>query len=81
MLNRHEVSCIKLNKLAPGLDSQPFPGELGVYIFEHVSQEAWREWMDDVMIKIINENRLDLSTEDDYQTLVSYMKTYLNIGI
>ena len=49
------VYCAKLKKEAPGLSSPPFSGELGQQIFDHVSAEAWKEWSDDMMIKIINE--------------------------
>jgi len=34
------VNCVLLKKEAPGLDKQPYPGELGKRIFEHVSKEA-----------------------------------------
>ena len=38
------VQCIKLKKEAEGLDHPPFPGELGVRIWRHVSKEAWGDW-------------------------------------
>ena len=38
------VQCVKLGRLAPGLERPPFPGELGLRIFEHVSAEAYDLW-------------------------------------
>ncbi|MBW8074315.1 Fe(2+)-trafficking protein, partial [Metallibacterium scheffleri] len=39
------VNCIKLGRDAPGLDFQPYPGELGKRIFDNVSKEAWQGWL------------------------------------
>jgi Fe-S cluster biosynthesis and repair protein YggX len=36
--------CVKLGRELPGLDAPPFPGDLGLRIYEHVSQEAYRLW-------------------------------------
>jgi Fe-S cluster biosynthesis and repair protein YggX len=52
------VKCIKLGKEAPGLDFQPYPGELGKRIFENVSKEAWNQWMSRQTM-LINEYRLN----------------------
>ncbi|RIK36792.1 MAG: oxidative damage protection protein [Chloroflexi bacterium] len=38
------VYCVKLKRELPGLDAPPFPGELGLRIYEHVSAEAYRMW-------------------------------------
>lgn len=38
------VQCVKLGRELPGLDAPPFPGELGLRIFEHVSAEGYRLW-------------------------------------
>ena len=51
------VYCLKLGSEAEGLDNPPFPGEKGQYIFEHVSKQAWREWLA-MQTMIINERRL-----------------------
>ncbi|QRM20739.1 oxidative damage protection protein [Dechloromonas sp. TW-R-39-2] len=53
------VNCIKLGREAEGLDLPPYPGALGQRIFEHVSKEAWQQWIK-LQTMIINENRLNL---------------------
>ena len=58
----HEVSCIKLGRTAEGLPKVPFKGELGQRIYDNVSAEAWRQWLEHSKM-LINEYRLDLTSE------------------
>jgi Fe-S cluster biosynthesis and repair protein YggX len=51
------VHCVKLKKDLPGLDTAPWPGELGQRIYENVSAEAWADW-EERMKMILNEYRL-----------------------
>ncbi len=51
------VKCMKLGVEAEGLDSPPFPGPKGQFIYDNVSQQAWQEWMN-MQTMIINEQRL-----------------------
>lgn len=53
------VNCIKLGKEAEGLDRPTYPGDLGKRIFDHVSKEAWQQWMQHQTI-LINEHRLSV---------------------
>ena len=57
------VQCIKLKKEAEGLDHPPFPGELGVRIWRHVSKEAWGDWtrLQTMMVNEYGLNLADLS--------------------
>ena len=54
-----EVYCIKLKKKAPGLTRLPYPGELGQRIYDNVSEEAWRGWLEHQKM-LVNEYRLNL---------------------
>ena len=54
------VNCIKLGRQAEGLDFPPYPGELGKRIFENVSREAWKAWLEHQKM-LMNENRLNLA--------------------
>lgn len=51
------VHCVKLSKEAEGLDQMTYPGELGQKIFDQVSKEAWKMWMQHQTM-LMNENRL-----------------------
>ncbi|MGI9047633.1 MAG: oxidative damage protection protein [Burkholderiales bacterium] len=54
------VQCVKLKREAEGLDYPPYPGELGQKIFENVSKEAWKGWLEHQKM-LVNENRLNLA--------------------
>jgi Fe-S cluster biosynthesis and repair protein YggX len=54
------VNCIKLKKEAEGLDFPPYPGELGKKLWESVSKEAWKMWLEQQKM-LVNENRLNLA--------------------
>jgi Fe-S cluster biosynthesis and repair protein YggX len=54
-----KVFCSKLKEEAAGLNSPPFPGPLGIKIFEEISQPAWKMWLDHQTM-LINEYRLSL---------------------
>ncbi len=54
------VNCIKLKHEAEGLDFPPYPGELGKRLYESVSKEAWKQWLE-MQKMLINENRLNLA--------------------
>lgn len=40
------VKCVKLGRDLPGLDHVPWKGEIGRRVYEHVSKDAWRMWVD-----------------------------------
>lgn len=69
------VKCIKLGREAEGLDIQPYPGELGKRIFENVSSEAWRQWLEHQKM-LVNENRLSLADKKARDYLVQQMEGY-----
>ena len=54
------VNCIKLKREAEGLDNLPYPGELGKRLYESVSKEAWKQWLEHQKM-LVNENRLNLA--------------------
>ena len=74
-----KVNCKKFGREEKGLSEAPFSGELGQEIFENVCEEAWKMWKDDMMIKVINEYRLNLSVEEDYTKLIEQMKIFVNL--
>jgi len=54
------VDCIKLKKESEGLDFPPYPGEIGKKLWESVSKEAWKTWLEQQKM-LVNENRLNLA--------------------
>lgn len=51
------VQCKKLGKELPGISFKPFPNDLGQRIYESISQEAWKMWLEYFKM-IMNEYRL-----------------------
>ncbi len=56
------VQCVKLGREAEGLDKPPLKGEVGQKIFDSVSKEAWKMWLEHSKM-LINEYRLDVTSE------------------
>ncbi len=52
------VKCVKLGHEAEGLDYPTYPGELGKRIWENVSKEAWKLWLNQQTM-LMNEYRLN----------------------
>jgi len=70
-----EIQCVKLNKKAEGLSSPPFPGALGERIYNQVSMEAWKAWLEHQTM-LINEYRLSLLDDKSREFLRSEMQKY-----
>jgi len=52
------VHCVKFGKEMPGLDRIPWKGELGKRVYENVSKEAWKLWLEYSKM-VMNEYRLN----------------------
>lgn len=78
-MSERKVFCKKLNRELPGLLNKPFDGELGEEIYNNISSDAWKMWQDDMMIKVINEYRLDMINPDHFNTLLEQMKAFFNL--
>lgn len=76
----HKVFCKKLNKEMDGLDSHPFPGNIGKMIFDNISKKVWEEWQF-MQMRIINEYRLNLFNQEHRKKIFKEMIKFLNINI
>ncbi len=70
------VQCIKLKREAEGLDFPPYPGPLGVRIWQSISKDAWAQWMD-IQTRLVNENRLNLADARARKYLAEQMESFL----
>jgi Fe-S cluster biosynthesis and repair protein YggX len=52
------VHCVKFDKDLPGLDRPPWKGELGKRVYENVSKDAWKLWVEYSKM-VMNEYRLN----------------------
>ncbi|WP_286234907.1 oxidative damage protection protein [Thalassotalea sediminis] len=70
------VFCQKLQKEAPGLAFQLYPGDVGKRIFDNISQEAWTDWQKKQTM-LINEHKMNMMNPDDRAVLEKIMVDYL----
>lgn len=70
------VECQLLKKEAEGLEFQPYPGELGQRIYEHISAEGWQAWLAHQTM-LINEHRLSPIDPEHRRFLEQEMEKFL----
>jgi len=56
--NARMVMCVKFGRMMEGLDRLPWKGEIGQRIYDNVSKEAWKMWLEYSKM-IMNEYRLN----------------------
>jgi Fe-S cluster biosynthesis and repair protein YggX len=69
------VNCVKFGKEMEGLDKPPLRGPVGQRIFENVSKEAWRLWLEHSKM-LINEYRIDISSESGQKLWMDELDKY-----
>lgn len=76
LTGKRTVMCVKFGKQMVGLDEVPFDGHpLGQRIYESVSKEAWRMWVEHMKM-LMNEYRLNLGTKEAQDFLLAQMEQY-----
>ena len=66
------VQCVVLKAEAEGLEQPPHPGELGIRVYENVSKEGWKQWLERLTI-IINENGLSTADVRNLELIEEHM--------
>jgi Fe-S cluster biosynthesis and repair protein YggX len=69
------VHCVKLDKDLDGMEKAPFRGDLGQRIFDSVSAQAWKGWLEHSKM-LINEYRLDLTSESGQRLWMTECEKY-----
>ena len=70
------VKCVKFQREMEGLAEVPFEGHpLGQKIFDNVSKEAWKLWVEHMKM-LMNEYRLNLGTQEAQEFLLKQMDDY-----
>jgi Fe-S cluster biosynthesis and repair protein YggX len=69
------VKCAKLGQELPGMPYKPFQNELGQRIYDTISQDAWRQWIEFSKM-IVNEYRLDLTSPQGQQILMEQAEKF-----
>ena len=69
------VNCVVLKEELEGLDKPMYPGELGKRIFEHVSKNGWKQWLER-LTTIINENSLSTADIEGIELIEKHMRGF-----
>ena len=59
----------------PGLPKPPLKGDVGKRIFENISRDGWRMWLEHSKM-LINEYRLDLMSEQGQRVWMAELEKY-----
>ncbi len=70
------VQCVVLKEEAEGLDRAPHPGDFGLRIYENVSREGWKKWLERLTV-IINENGLSTADVRNLELIEKHMLGFL----
>ena len=69
------VHCQLMDKEGPGLQFQPYPGELGKKIYESICAEGWQAWLNHQTM-LINEHRLSPINPEHRKFLETEMEKF-----
>jgi Fe-S cluster biosynthesis and repair protein YggX len=69
------VNCAKLRQELPGMPYKPFNNELGQKIYDTISMDAWRQWIEFSKM-IVNEYRLDLTSQQGQKLLMEQAEKF-----
>jgi Fe-S cluster biosynthesis and repair protein YggX len=61
------------------LAAPPVPDEIGQLIQQRICADCWQDWLRNYSIKVINELRLDLSTEHGQAEYDKYMRGFFGL--
>lgn len=70
------VQCKKLGRELPRLSYKPFQNELGERIFNEISEETWKLWLNHAKM-VINEYRLNLADIPTQMKLLAECERFL----
>ena len=69
------VHCQLMDKEGPGLQFQPYPGELGKKIYDSICAEGWQAWLNHQTM-LINEHRLSPINPEHRKFLETEMEKF-----
>ncbi|MDA8362205.1 MAG: oxidative damage protection protein [Gammaproteobacteria bacterium] len=69
------VQCRVLQREAQGLDRPPYPGELGMRIYEEISREAWMRWLEELSV-LMNDHQLSSADPGALEDIENLMRAH-----
>ena len=74
-----QVQCMKCGKQADAISGPVYGGKIGEELKVKICNACWKEWFENVSIKVINEYRLNLSDPKATQFLNQQMRVFLKL--
>ncbi len=72
---KRTVFCVKFQKEMVGLAEPPFDNDLGKKIYDSVSKDAWKMWIEHMKM-LMNEYRLNLGNPEAQEFVLQQMDNY-----
>ncbi len=69
------VKCAKLQRDLPAMPYKPFQNELGQRVFDEISEEGWKMWLEHSKM-VVNEYRLDLTSPEAHKILMEQCEQF-----
>jgi Fe-S cluster biosynthesis and repair protein YggX len=69
------VKCVKFGREMPGLERIPWKGDIGKRIYDNVSKEAWKLWVEHSKM-IMNEFRLNPLDPNSQKVMEEQMEMF-----
>ena len=69
------VHCVKFGREMPGLERIPWKGELGKRVYENVSKDAWKMWVEYSKM-VMNEFRLNPLDPNSHKIMEEQMERF-----
>ena len=69
------VKCVKFGREMPGLEETPWTGDIGKRVYENVSKEAWKMWIEYSKM-VVNEYRLNPLDPNSHKILEEHMEQF-----
>jgi Fe-S cluster biosynthesis and repair protein YggX len=70
------IKCTKLGRELPAMPYKPFNDALGERIYNEISMDAWKMWVEHSKM-VVNEYRLDLTSPAAHKTLKEQCELFL----
>ena len=70
------VHCQVLKQEAEGLDRPPHPGSLVKRVYDNLSKEGWKQWLER-LTTIINENQLSTADPKSIELIEQHLVGFL----
>jgi Fe-S cluster biosynthesis and repair protein YggX len=69
------IKCAKLQKELPAMLYKPFDSELGQRIYDSISMDGWKMWLEHSKM-VVNEYRLDLTSPEAHKILMEQCEAF-----